>query len=65
MIITRVDRFFLTQYTKTVKNIRNCPLNYQMTIKYTKMTIIGIFQMAIEYTNHFHSEAIQNLPKLV
>jgi hypothetical protein len=32
----RVARFFLTQYTKTVKNIPNYHTITKMTIKYTK-----------------------------
>jgi hypothetical protein len=40
------------------------PLNYQISIKYSKWTLY-IFQMAIEYTDFFHSKALQNLPKFV
>jgi hypothetical protein len=43
---------------------------YQMATKYaTKITIINtpnyrkMFQMAIKYTNIFHSKALQNIPK--
>jgi hypothetical protein len=42
---------------------------YQMTTIYTKLPYImpyghKIFQMIIKYNNIFHSNALQNLPKL-
>jgi hypothetical protein len=46
---TRVARFFLLQNTNTGKNIPN----------YRK-----IYPMAIEYSKIFHSNTLQNLPKL-
>jgi hypothetical protein len=45
---------------KNVPNGQKCtkwPKMYQMTV-------IDIFQIAREYTNLFHSKALQNLPKL-
>jgi hypothetical protein len=37
LYLSRVARFFLTQYTKNVENIpTKLPLNYQMAIKHTK-----------------------------
>jgi hypothetical protein len=38
------------------------PLNYQMAKNVPNGQ--NIFQMAKEYTNLFHSKALQNLPKL-
>jgi hypothetical protein len=58
----RVARFFLTQYTKTVKkrqtyqNITKWPWNIPDDNK--------IFQMTVKYTNMFLCKALQNLPKL-
>jgi hypothetical protein len=58
-----VARFFLKQYTKTVKiyqiitTLLNYRKIYQMAVKY-------VFLMTINYTNIFHSEALQNVPKL-
>jgi hypothetical protein len=55
----RVARFFLTPYTKTGKNIPN----YHNITKWQK-TVPNrrkIFQLAIKYTNIFHSKALQNL----
>jgi hypothetical protein len=28
------------------------------------MSVIGVFQTAVEYTNTFYSKALQNVPKL-
>jgi hypothetical protein len=52
----RVARFFLLQYSKTGESIPNYPRQY------TKLPE-AIYQMAIKYTNIFHSETLQNLPK--
>jgi hypothetical protein len=57
----RVARFFLGQPTKTRENILNGN-NYTkrpQNIPYGR----NIFEMATEYTNFFHSEALQNVPK--
>jgi hypothetical protein len=58
---TRVARFFLTQYTKTVKTIPN----YHNITKWTQSIPNSrkMFQMTIECTNIFHSRPLQNLPK--
>jgi hypothetical protein len=48
VLLFRVARFFLTQYTKTGENIPNCHLHN--------------CRMAIKYSNLFHFEALQNLP---
>jgi hypothetical protein len=52
---SRVARFFLTRYTKTGEI-------YQIATKLPNGR--NKFRMAIEYSNLFHSEASQNLPKL-
>jgi hypothetical protein len=58
---TRVARFSWAQHTKTGKM-------YQMTTKFTKSPSnlpIGrkIYQIAVKYTNIFHYNTLQNLPK--
>jgi hypothetical protein len=58
-----VARFILIQYTKIRKKclfstkLPNGPKIYQMAAVY-------VFQMAIKCTSIFHSNALQNLPKL-
>jgi hypothetical protein len=61
-LCTRVARFLLTQYTKTVHNIPN----YHNFTKWPKSIPNGskIFQMTTSYTNIFHSNAHPNIPKL-
>jgi hypothetical protein len=61
-VLSRVDRFFLVQHTKTGKI-------YQITTKYTERPYNvpngrQIFQMAINYPTFSNSMALQNLPKL-
>jgi hypothetical protein len=59
---SRVARFFLTQYTKTMENMPSYqnftkwPINIPNTRK--------IFQMTTKYTSILHSKALPNLPKL-
>jgi hypothetical protein len=36
LMVSRVARFFFTQYTKTGKNIPKLPNNYQMVVIYSK-----------------------------
>jgi hypothetical protein len=59
---SRVDRFFVVQYTKTGKT-------YEMTSKYTKVQKHipngrKIDQIVIKYCNIFHCKALHNLPTL-
>jgi hypothetical protein len=66
----RVARCFVRQYTKTWGKYIKLPRNCEMTVKYTyiraiKYTKIYVSQMAIIYTNIFHSKALQNLHILV
>jgi cytochrome b561 len=57
----RVARFFLTQYTQTVKKIPK----YHNITKWTQSIPNGrkMLQMTIEFTNIFYSKTHQNLPK--
>jgi hypothetical protein len=62
-VLTRVARFFLTQYTKTgeiykiAATLPNGHKIYQMAVKYSKVPQTK--------RNIFHSKALKNLPKSV
>jgi hypothetical protein len=53
--MSRVDRFFLVQHTKTGKNIPKLLQNIPNGSE--------IDRMAIPFTNIFHCKKLQNLPK--
>jgi hypothetical protein len=57
----RVARFFLTQNTKTVKNLPN----YHNITKWTQSVPNGrkMDQVSTKYANIFYSKTLQNLPK--
>jgi hypothetical protein len=57
----RVARFLLTQNTQIMEKYTIFPLNDR---KIYQMTLIYIFQMAIENTNLFHPKATKKLEKL-
>jgi hypothetical protein len=62
--VFRVARFFLVQKYQNGKNIPNDRKPYKTTINYSILNDSKLFQMAIKYTNIFHSKALHNLPKL-
>jgi hypothetical protein len=53
---------FLTQYTKNWVKCTKFAAKLPNVHKMYQMSVDNIFQMAIEYTNFFHSNAVPNCP---
>jgi hypothetical protein len=51
ILLVRVARFFLTQYTKAVENVPDCHKIYQMAIEYTKWPNFSVSKPSKIYPN--------------